>query len=419
MNSGTDWTEESKGTSTKEQKQKRQNSLRTGFVAGAVLAVLFLDLLVTYWGLTSRLPGANDFYVPWRAAQVWLQEGLDPYGPETTLRIQMGLFGRPQPPGEHQYAFAYPLYALLPIVPLTVLPYAWAEAVWLVALQVAAVVTAVLALRIYGWRTSPLFLVGWFLWFLAFYPTTRALFLGQWSLPVAAFLAAGLWALRRNRDGWAGMFLALTTIKPQMILLTLPWLLWWVAWRGRWRVWLGFALTLAALMVATLLLMPDWPLRFLWGLGEYEAYTAIGSPLRILGNLTWETGASLVEMAGILLLGGYVLFYAWRHRHSAGRAADWVTGLTLVVTSLVAPRTATTNQVVLVLPLAFALRYMPVRHRSLGIALILLTLLVVPWIVFLATVKGRVEQPIAYVPLPLLFTLWLMIARRRLEGSTP
>jgi hypothetical protein len=124
-------------------------------------------------------------------------------------------------------------------------------------------------------------------------------------------------------------------------------------------------------------------------------------------------------MAGILLLGGYILFFAWRHRHSAGRAADWVTSLTVVVTSLVAPRTATTNQVVLVLPLAFALRYMPVRHRSLLIALILLTLLVLPWLVFLATVQGRIEQPIAYLPLPLLFTLWLMIARRRLEGSTP
>jgi hypothetical protein len=373
---------------------------------------------VTYLGLTSRLPGANDFYVPWRAAQVWLQEGLDPYSPETTLRIQMGLFGRPQPPGEHQYAFAYPLYALLPIAPLTVLPYAWAEAVWLVALQAAAVVIAVLALRIYGWRASPLLLACWVLWFLAFYPTTRALFLGQWALPVAAFLAAGLWALRKNRDGWAGMFLALTTIKPQMILLTLPWLLWWAMWRSRWRIWLGFALTLATLMAVTLLLIPNWPLRFLRSLGEYEAYTAIGSPLRILANSAWEAGAPLIETAGIALLGGYVLFYAWRYRRSTGRAADWVTGLTLVVTSLVAPRTATTNQVVLVLPLAFALRHMPDRRRSLWIPLILLSLLLVPWLVFLATVEGRAEQPTTYVPLPLLFTLWLIIARRRLEGST-
>ena len=175
---------------------------------------------------------------------------------------------------------------------------------------------------------------------------------------------------------------------------------------------------LVTLMAATLLLMPDWPLRFLWSLGEYEAYTAIGSPLRILANSMWEGGAPLVEVAGITLLGGYVTFYAWRHRRSAGRAADWVTGLTLVVTSLVAPRTATTNQVVLVLPLAFALRHMPVGRRSWWIPLILLSLLLVPWLVFLATVKGRVEQPIAYVPLPLLFTLWLIIARRRLEGSS-
>jgi hypothetical protein len=392
---------------------------RTVLVAGLVILMLALDLVITYQGLTSRLPGANDFYVPWRAAQLWLQEGLDPYGRETTLQIQLGLFGRPQPPGEHQYAFAYPLYALFPILPLTWLSYAWAEAMWLTGLQVTAVATALLALRIYHWRPMPLFLAGWVLWFLAFYPTTRALFLGQWALPVAALLAACLWALRKDRDGWAGVLLALTTVKPQMIVLILPWLLWWVTWKRRWRVWFGFGGTWAILMSISLLLMPDWPLRFLWGLGEYGHYTAIGSPLRIIGDLIWPTRARLIETVGMLLLGGYVILNAWRLRQAKGQAVDWLTGLTFAVTSLVAPRTATTNQVALVLPLAFALQSLPTRRRSLWMVAILVLLLIVPWFVFLATVKGREEQPIAYVPLPLIFTAWFIVAHRRLERKRP
>jgi len=382
-----------------------------------VAIVLILDVVVTYQGLTSRLPGANDFYVPWRAAQVWLQEGLDPYGLEATRQVQMGLFGRPQPPGEHQYAFAYPLYALLPILPLTWLSYAWAEAIWLTALQVAAIALALLALRLYHRRPSPLVLGGWVLWCLAFYPTTRALFLGQWALPVAAFVAASLWAMHKEHAAWAGFFLALSTIKPQMVFLTLPWLLWWALWTRRWRVWLGFGATLAGLLGLSLLLMPDWPLRFLWSLNEYGGYTAIGSPLSIIADLLWPTAAPALEMIGILLLGGYVFLCAWRQRQATGLALDWLTGLTLAVTSFVAPRTATTNQVVLILPLALVLHSLPARRRSILTGTILALLLIVPWLVFLTTIQAREEHPIAYLPLPLIFTLWFIVARRRIEGN--
>jgi hypothetical protein len=375
--------------------------------------------MVTYWGLASRLPGANDFHVSWRATQAWLQEGLDPYGPATTRLIQIDHFGRPQPPGEPQYAFAYPFYTVLPIIPLTWLPYAWAEAIWLTGLQVAAVTLAVLALRNYGWWPAPLLVAGWILWFIALYPTTRALFLGQWSLPVAAFLAASLWALKKKQDGWAGFFLALTTGKPQVVFLTLPWLLWWTAWQRRWRVWLSFGGTLATLLATSLLLMPDWPIRFVQSLREYVDYTPVASPLQILANLTWPDMAPTIEATGILVLLGYVAFYAWKHRESTGRALDWLTGLTLIVTCLIAVRTSTTNQIVLVLPLAFALRHLPVRHRYAWIVLILSTLLVVPWLVFLMTVEGRAEQPITYLPLPFLFTAWFILGRRQMEAARP
>jgi hypothetical protein len=202
-----------------------------------------------------------------------------------------------------------------------------------------------------------------------------------------------------------------------MVFLTLPWLLWWALWTRRWRVWLGFGGTLAGLLGLSLLLMPNWPLRFLWSLNEYGSYTAIGSPLRIIADLLWPTAAPTLELIGILLLGSYGLFCAWRWRQARGLALDWLTGLTLAMTSFVAPRTATTNQVVLILPLALALRSLPARRRSMLTGTILAFLLIVPWLVFLTTIQAREEHPIAYVPLPLIFTLWFIVTHRRIEGN--
>jgi hypothetical protein len=397
-----------------------QHWQRTVLVACLVAIVLVLDLAVTYWGLTARLPGANDFYVVWRATQAWLQEGMDPYGAETMHRIQLDLFGQSQLPEGHHYGFdgfAYPLYTVLPIMPLTWLPYAWAEAIWLTGLQVAVITLGFLALHLYDWRPAPALVALWVLWTIIFYPVTRAFFLGQLSLPVAACLALSLWAISKRRDGWAGIFLALTTIKPQMVLLTLPWLLWWTAWQRRWRLWWGLGGALGVLFLVSLSLMPDWPLRFIGGLRAYESYTSIGSPLRIVGGWLGQCAAPVVEVVGGLMLAGYVAFWVWRHRHAGGQAADWLTGLTLVITSVIASRTATTNQVVLLLPLAFALHRLPTRWRAAWATCILALLLVLPWVIFLATVQARQEQPITYVPLPFLFAAWYIAARRSMAGS--
>ena len=64
-----------------------------------------------------------------------------------------------------------------------------------------------------------------------------------------------------------------------------------------------------------------------------------------------------------------------------------------------------------IIPLVFYFALIGQRNRRRGglyIALLLLVLLVIPWLHFLATVKGEFEHPAVYLPLPLIMfgLLW-------------
>jgi hypothetical protein len=86
-------------------------------------------------------------------------------------------------------------------------------------------------------------------------------------------------------------------------------------------------------------------------------------------------------------------------------------GLCLIVTNLVALRTATTNYVVLLLPLVMTFRALQ-RGRS-GAWLVLLAGM---WALFLTTVTGKFEHPVVYLPLSFGLLAVFALARRCLLG---
>ena len=252
-------------------------------ISGLVgLAILWLiETLLLHHVFTAAYPSANDFYPRWVGAQALFQDGLSPYAPEVTQRIQIGMFGQPAGLNEDQVAFAYPLYVVFLVGPLAWLPYAWAQAAWqaflLNALAAAVLLgTGLSARRGYDARPGRLtlpWLVAVVLATILCYPAARALLLGQLAVIVTLALAVALWAQRTGRDGLAGGALALGLIKPQLLFLILPlWLVWALRWR-RWATLGGFAVTCGTLLTASLLLEPAWPVDFIRGLGAYQAYT--------------------------------------------------------------------------------------------------------------------------------------------------
>jgi len=373
----------------------------------------------TYALFTSRYTGANDFYPRWVGTCALLREGLDPYSETTTRRIQQGVYGRLARPDEDQVAFAYPLYASLFVWPTCITNhYPLAQAIWLWMLLGASIVAAALSLQAVGWRPRPARAVLTVLWALLLYPSFRALILGQLAVFVLLALALMIWAIQRGRYGWSGVFLALSLVKPQLVCLAVPWVLFWAAARRRWRVWGGFAVTLALLALVPMVLLPSWILSFVRQALVYPSYT-------VYGSLTWIIVRGLglglpAEIAAQAILAVLALGLAWRFRKGSREQMLWVLGILLLLTNFFVPRIATTNYITLLPWIFWTLFEIQQSDRRLkrwaqaGIAAVLLA---VPWITFLLTLEGDVERTPAYIPFPAVVTallawLGLQIIRR-------
>lgn len=372
--------------------------------------VLAVMVVITHNAFTAPYPGLNDFMSRWEGARSYWIDGLNPYGDEASLNIQQRIYGRPAAEGEDPGYFAYPFYTLFLVWPLVVLPYSWASAAWMVLLEACLIGSLFLLLDLFRWKPRPTLLAALILWALLFYFSARGLILGQPGLLVAFLEILAVWALVKKRDGIAGVALALSTIKPQMGFLIVPFLLLWGLRARRWRFVAVFAAVMVALLLASFLLQPSWLSDWLAQLALYPSYTALGSPAWIITQYYLGLG-SAAELAVAAALAA-LLLWVWYAVLVQGRQERflWSVALTLTVTHLVAPRTATPHYVVFLLPAIFYLSLLARKRRGgLWIGLLLLALLVLPWLHFVATVQGEFEHPTVYLPLPfgMLALLWL------------
>jgi hypothetical protein len=397
-----------------------------------LVVLVALALVVAYtWAFrsqfTSQVPGANDFFSRWAGTRLYLTRGWDPYGDQTSLWIQNAIWGHPAGPDEDPSLFAYPFYTVFLVAPYALLgDYSWAQAAWQVTLQGTALAALILTLTYHRWWPRPVLLGALLFWMLGFYPTARSIILGQIGLLVFALTVWALWLVMRPdstpspaKDGLAGVLLAITTVKPQMQFLIVPFVLLWALRERRWQIIAGFGLALAALLALSFALLPDWVGKWLAQVRLYPSYT----PPAVLFIFTREVlplgaAAGPVERGLGVVLVLYLLVEWWgvlsagNEQKNEARLA-WVVGLTLVITHLVAPRTATTHFVVFVFPLIAVLRDLSRRKPWGGWAALALMLMVTAgmWWLFLGTLEGAQEHNLVHVPLPLLMLLLLLLTR--------
>lgn len=381
-------------------------------LAGLVILLLFvLDSWATHELVMAHEAGALDFYARWAGARGFFLQGISPYSQEVSLQIQEAFHGRPARPDEDQVLFAYPFYTVFVIAPLTLLPYGWAAAVWLALLEFGLLAALLLLLDVYRWQPSPGLLIPIVGWTLLFYPHLRGILLGQFVVLIGVLLALVVWALTHRRDGLAGVALALTTIKPQVVLLVIPLLLLWAIGQRRWRFAGTFALTLGGLFAASFLAMPDWLGDFIYQVTAYPTYTAyppyILMPVPwILTHLTFPALGTPVEMALRLALLAGLAWAWWREARSGWASFHWTLGLTLVVNSLTAVRTGTTNYVLFLLPLIPLFHHLHQRAGTLVLVAIHLTLSLGLWVFFLIYQQQADLAILVAMPLLLLAALF-------------
>ena len=379
-----------------------------------LLGGLLFSIMVwgTYTFFTSKVPGANDFYPRWKGAQLFWQDGLDPYSQVATEEIQCGIYGRLAAPDEDQVLFVYPFYTTFLLWPLVSLDYAWVQAIWLVIVQFSIMGGVILGLRLVNWHVSVWMLAVILLWSVIFYNSTRTIILGQFAGPIFLCTIGCLLALKHDRDILAGFLLSWTTLKPQMSYLLIPALLLWALGQRRWRFVAGFGATMALLAGLSFVLVPNWLAGFVAQVGYYPGYTITGSPLWVITGYYWPQLGKPVEWGLIVLLLAYLL-WQWRKLPSLSAVSTQfliIISLTLIVTNMIIVRTATTNYIIMYLPFLLILKTISDRPRWGNLIAMSIFVLgsVGTWLLFLFTIQGDLEHPITYLPLPFAL-LWALI----------
>ncbi|MCB0212251.1 MAG: DUF2029 domain-containing protein, partial [Anaerolineae bacterium] len=324
-------------------------------LGGLIVFLIAIESFALYTVFTSKFPSGNDFFVRWLGGREYLLHGTNPYDQSVAEQAQRAMFGRLTTPEDKDEAyFAYPLYTLYFFWPLSLLPYAWAQAIWMTLLQFMLLGVTVLSIKLADWSPPKwLFWVTLF-WGVFFYNGARAIILGQFSVLVGLALLLGLWAIETRRDILAGICLSVTTIKPQMVVLVIMFIMIWAVFQFRWRIIVSFGLSMLTLLLSSMLLVPSWPLDFIRNTIAYSDYVAFGTPLENLLHFLMppSLAAPLTVILSLLFL-LMVLPGWWMAFRGRPGAYTWAIMTTIIVGSLVAFRSATTNQVILYLPLFF------------------------------------------------------------------
>ena len=291
----------------------------------------------------------SDLYPRWLGARELLLYGHDPYSPEITREIQQGYYGRvldPNRPGDpqDQAAFAYPVYVVFLIAPTIRMPFAQVQLIFANLLWIITAASVFLWFRVLRWRVSAVTALALALLTLGSLPVIQAIKLQQLTLLVAALLAGCFAAVAAGYLSLAGLLLALATIKPQLALLPVFWLLAWsiYRWRERWRMLAVFCAAMLALLFGAEAVLHGWIGKFFIAMRNYHAYTHNQSLLQVLSTPILGYG-----LAALLLL-----FVAWLCRPSLRTAAaspqfTATSSLVLALVVVTVPMFALYNQVLL------------------------------------------------------------------------
>lgn len=311
-------------------------------------------------------PYQSDLYETWLGTHELLWNGRDPYSDAVTADIQVGYFGHaltPDDPIKDQQRFVYPLYIVFLLAPTTVVPFAWVKAAFpfIAPLLIALMINAWMAAL--SWNPSRLQRALITILGVSAPAAIHATLLQQPAVLVVTLMALAAACLSRGRYAWAGVLLALATIKPQLSLIFVLWLLGWALadWRRRQGVVWGVGATLAALLAGAFALLPGWVGEWLAAVRAYPEYAANQSilfwlPAPILPLVLAAIGLGLAAFAG-----------QTRRAEPGSLAFGLMLALPGVYSILLFPSWATHSQLVL-FPAALLALHQAATLRSLGAA---------------------------------------------------
>jgi hypothetical protein len=378
----------------------------------ASLAVLAGLIWVNY-SFSRNSPGGNDFLVHYVGARSYLLEGLSPYSDEVAVRIQTAAYGHAAEGQEHQLRVAYPIYSLILFAPFALIKnYAFSRALWMTLLEASLIATVFVSFKLFRWR-PPLWMQSVVLLFsITWYHAVRGVINGNAVVLISMGIAIILLLLQQEKDKWAGVVLAFTTIKPHLVLLFVLFLLIWGIYHKRWILIRWYFITLFGLIGVGLVLLPSWITQNIIEILRYPGYNPAGTLAAALNELIPGLSVNLKWMIGLSLT--IVLLYEWW----SGRNGDydrflWASLFTIGISQWIGIQTDPGNFILLFPALILILSSLDKRWSDKGLILdgiILLVIWIGLWVLFIATLERTyqpVQNPIMFLPMPAMILIGL------------
>jgi hypothetical protein len=337
------------------------------------------------YDIEHGLPHGNnsDLYPRWLGARELLLHGRDPYTMEITREIQAGMYGSPLPPDKYgqgqnyQQGFYYPVYVAFILAPTLDLPFEKVKRGFVWVLFALTLVSIPLWLHLLHWPLPLWMQATCMIFTIGSVAIMQGLKLEQITLLVVPLIAAAMALLAADRQVPAGILLALATIKPQFVWLSLLWLAIWTLgdWRRRYRWAASFLITMAILCAGSEYYLPHWIARFWQAIREYNRYTG---EMPVAEMMVGPLGRAIEFLAIV-----FMVHACWkeRRREANSDAFAFTVSMVLAISVLVMPSYHPYNQALLIPALLIMVkgRRMIWRRSWINRVLTVITLVFIGW----------------------------------------
>jgi len=207
--------------------------------------------------------------------------------------------------------------------------------------------------------------------FFTFSATLTSLYVGQVNTLVVLGLALFIFLSEKKHDFLAGACLILLTIKPHLVILTLPLLILNTIWQRKLRVFAGF---MSALVIYALIL---WGIYPGWLNSFWQVITSGMSSFReapTIPGLLVHAGYGYAKWLWIIILSLTIIIW-WKLKNKIDQRI--LIDITILIGMLISPIGWSYDQIILLIPLLQVIEWMVSNALTKGNVMVIASILVI------------------------------------------
>lgn len=394
------------------------NKKKQNFVALFIVIVVFISLLFfANYTYAKNQSGGIDFLHRWYPTRLVAFEGYENiYSLEVEYQVELFRYGQ-EHGDEFPGMFSYPYHTMFVFLPFAFIKdFSLARATWMTVMELAHISIILLTLKTIGYKPTKNILLGVIFLSLFGAEFLQPLIDGNPSSIAAFFAILSLFFMSKKSDRLAGMFLAFSTIKPQLSVLffALIWL--WSFSRKRWEILYSSLLTLFILFGISFLSLPNWVSEFIRDTTAYPGAATPSTPRTILAHWMPAPIANIIAWA-LTILSIYILIQTWRRTYGKDfPILLWAVSITFAIMPLTGITSAKSNYIAMLPGVILLLQYgaKELKMKEILLSSFLLIWISLGWIFFYLgrtwVIGNNLIYFIDFYPLPIiLLTLYYLI----------